>query len=155
MAEINLWDLIVVKLSELGILKRYFTSSFSDKRWSPVTSAIQYYYILIKIHIYISFISQRVKPHFHSIFNTVLIGIFYISKLKSVLPLTMTQPNCQIPLAIFMKTFDRRNNKNQGWDCGKWRPAHELFSPSPAPRAQFSSLRTGERSGAFQSVHHR
>ena len=108
-----------------------------------------------KIHIYISFISQRVKPHFHSIFNTVLIGIFYISKLKSVLPLTMTQPNCQIPLAIFMKTFDRRNNKNQGWDCGKWRPAHELFSPSPAPRAQFSSLRTGERSGAFQSVHHR
>ena len=24
MAEINLWDLIVVKLSELGILKRYY-----------------------------------------------------------------------------------------------------------------------------------
>ena len=25
MAEINLWDLIVVKLSELGILKRYYS----------------------------------------------------------------------------------------------------------------------------------
>ena len=29
MAEINLWDLIVVKLSELGILKRYYITVYN------------------------------------------------------------------------------------------------------------------------------
>ena len=47
MAEINLWDLIVVKPSELGILKRYYTILIYSLKTYSELGILKRYYILV------------------------------------------------------------------------------------------------------------